>query len=82
MSNSVEFGELRQLLLDLGFRDFSTEKETILHHRPTDTLFVFRPYRGSDLVRSYNLDEVRNILDARGLMPAETFDSQFKKIPA
>ena len=80
--NSILFRELRQLLLALGFREFSGPQEIAFHHEPSDTLFVFRPYRPGDAVASYNLSEVKQILDARGFMPAEIFENQFNKAPA
>jgi hypothetical protein len=83
MTNSrIQFRDLRKLLLDLGFKEYSVEGATIFNHRTSDTLFVFRPYRPSDLVKSHNLFEVKDMLDARGLMSADTFDTQFKKAPA
>ena len=82
MKNSIKFGEVRQLLLDLGFREVSGPEQIVFRHEPSDTMFVFRPYRLSDPVTSYNLIEVKSMLDARGLMPAETFENQFRKAPA
>jgi hypothetical protein len=49
---------------------------------PSDTLFVFRPYRPADPVTGYNLDAVQSMLDARGLMSAAAFEDQFKKTSA
>lgn len=82
MKSNVKFRDLRQLLLDTGFREVSMSKEIAFHHQPSDTLFVFRPYRLADAVADYNLIEVKDILDARGLMPAEAFENQFRKTPA
>jgi hypothetical protein len=82
MTTRVTFAELRQLLLDMGFREVSRPEAIAFRHQPSDTLFVFRPYRASDPVASYNLLEVKDMLDARGLMSAETFENQFKKTPA
>ena len=82
MKNKIRFADLRQLLLDLGFREISGPTEIIFSHRPTDTLFVFRPYRAGDKVADYNLIEVKDMLDARGLLAEESFDDQFRKTPA
>jgi hypothetical protein len=82
MTNKITFAELRKLLLELGFREASRPEEIIFGHQPSDTLFVFRPYRPSDPVASYNLIDVKTMLDARGLMSAEAFEDQFKKKPA
>jgi hypothetical protein len=82
MKNRIKFGELRQLLLEMGFREVSGPEQSVFCHEPSDTLFVFRPYRPGDPVASYNLIEVKNMLDSRGLMSAESFENQFKKTPA
>lgn len=82
MKNNIKFGDLRQLLLKLEFGEYPEPAQIVFRHKPSGTLFVFRPYRPSDPVASYNLIEVKDMLDARGLMSAETFENQFKKTPA
>jgi hypothetical protein len=82
MTTRVTFGELRRLLLDTGFREVTGAEQVVFRHEPSDTLFVFRPYRPGDSVASYNLIEVKDMLDARGLMSADTFENAFKKTPA
>ncbi len=82
MSPDVKFSELRDLLTGLGFRYVSLPDASVFAHKASDTLFAFCPYQPSDRVRNYHLLDVRHKLDARGLMPAEAFDSRFKKTPA
>jgi hypothetical protein len=82
MKNDIRYTELRRLLLEIGFLEASGPKETVFRHVPSDTLFVFRPYQPGDPVAGYNLIEVKNMLDARGLMSGDTFESQFRKTPA
>lgn len=82
MRNKIRFGELRRLLLDVGFQEVSGPKQIIFQHLPSNTLFVFRAYRPSDPVTAYNLVEVKDMLDSRGLMSADAFESQFRKTPA
>jgi hypothetical protein len=82
VANRIKFGELRQLLLEIGFREATARQQVVFRHDPSDTVFVFRPYRPSDPVASYNLIEVKNMLDSRGLMSAEAFENEFKKAPA
>jgi hypothetical protein len=82
MTTRIKFGELRRLLLDTGFREVAGPEQIVFRHEPSDTLFVFRPYRPNDPVASYNLIEVKSMLDARGLMSAAAFENQFKKAPA
>jgi hypothetical protein len=82
MKNKIRFADLRRLLLDIGFREIARPTEVIFDHAPTDTLFVFRPYRPGDAVAEHNLIEVKDMLDARGLLAEESFDDQFRKTPA
>ena len=82
MNNRIKFSDLRRLLLDIGFSEVSTPDAVVFGHRPSDTLFVFRPYKPSEPVASHNLLDVRRMLDARGFMSAEAFENQFKKTPA
>lgn len=79
---SIKYADLRRLLLDLGFQEATGAREIAFRHAPSDTIFVFRPYRPSDAVATYNVMEVQDILDARGLMSATAFDDQFRKRPA
>jgi hypothetical protein len=82
MKNDVKFGELRRLLIDLGFSEASGAEELVFRHPLSDVLFVFRRYRPGDRVAEYNLLEVQRLLDARGLMAADTFESHLAKTPA
>ena len=82
MKNNTKFGQLRQLLLEIGFAEVSGPEQVVFRHEPSNTLFVFRPYRPGDSVTEYNLVEVQKMLDSRGLMSAETFENQFRKTPA
>lgn len=82
MKNKIKYRELRQFLLDIGFGETVLPSEVVFHHRPSDTLFVFRPYRADEAVANYNLAEVQSMLDARGLFSAEAFEHQFEKTPA
>lgn len=82
MPNKIKFGSLRQLLLEVGFKEFSRPDEIIFRHAPSDTLFVFRTYQPGDAVAGYNLIEVKDMLDSRGLMSGESFERQFEKTPA
>jgi hypothetical protein len=92
MKNKIEFRDLRRLLLDLGFHerkykesDFKEKlmpNAIVFDHGSSNTMFVFRDYRPTDPVANYNLNEVRMMLDSRGLMDASSFEEQFKKTPA
>lgn len=81
-TNRITFAELRRLLLEMGFFEYLDAEQIVFRHEPSDTLFVFRRYRPQDPVASYNLMDVSHMLDARGLMSTETFESQFRKTSA
>lgn len=81
-TSTVKFAELRRVLLDLGFKEVDDPKFLVFRHAPSDTVFMFRQYRDQDLVTWYNLASVREMLDQRGLMAAETFENHLKKSPA
>jgi len=82
MNSNVEFGALRELLSEMGFEEVAGPEQIVFRHQPSNTLFVFRAYRPADPVTRYNLVEVKDMLDSRGLMHAETFENQFRKTPA
>jgi hypothetical protein len=82
MKNEIQFRDLRQLLLGVGFHEVVRPDEIVFHHEPSGTMFVFRRYRPGDRVSDYNLIEVQDMLDARNLMSAETFANRFRKAPA
>jgi hypothetical protein len=79
VKNKIKFGDLRQLLLNVGFDEVTGSAEIIFRHEPSDTVFVFRPCRRADAVAGYNLIEVKDMLEARGFMSAGSFEGQFKE---
>jgi hypothetical protein len=82
MPTKIRFRDLRQLLLDVGFQEAAGAREIVFRHEPSDTIFVFRSYRSRDAVAEHNLIEVKDMLEARGLMSQDAFEMQFKKAPA
>ena len=81
-TSTVKFAKLRQLLLDLGFREAANAEARVFQHAPSDIVFVFRPYRIGDYVTAHNLASVQEMLDQRGLMDAAIFADRLKKTPA
>jgi hypothetical protein len=80
--SSIRFTQLRHLLDDLGFSEVRQEAGWRFEHDPSETVFLFRPYRPGDPVYEHDLLLVRSQLDWRGLMPADQFDDSLKKTPA
>ena len=80
--SSVTFGELRQLLVDLGFRASKRGKFWFFQHLPSETTFLFRPYRVRERVTLRDVNSTRFHLEWRGLLAPEAFDDLLKKATA
>jgi hypothetical protein len=50
-----------------------------LKHWPSDTIFLFRPYEESDRVKAGELWLIRKVLDERGLLEPESFETLLTK---
>lgn len=80
--STVSFAELRQFLLDLGFTAGKRGKFWFFEHSPSETTFLFRPYRARERVTVVDIDSTRFHLDRRGLLAPEAFDERLKKATA
>ncbi len=80
--STIAFDELRQVLLDLGFTQSKRGKFWFFEHTPSETTFLFRPYRLREKVTLVDLQSTRRHLDLRGVLDEHAFDSQFKKATA
>jgi hypothetical protein len=80
--STVSFAELRQFLLELGFTAGKRGKFWFFEHAPSETTFLFRPYRAREKVTLVDLHSTRFHLDQRGLLSPEAFDERFKKATA
>jgi hypothetical protein len=78
----LRFSTLRQLLIDLGFREQTNSASCIFEHEPTDTVLIFRAYQPREHVNWPDLVSVRRQLDERGLLAAESFDHRLRKASA
>ena len=54
--SNVTFAELQQLLLDLGFTVSKRGKGWFFEHAPSETNFLYRPYRARERVTLMDLD--------------------------
>jgi hypothetical protein len=81
-TSSVSFSQLRQLLLDLQFKEKQADTYWRFEHPSSGTLFVFRPYTLGDNVTVQDLATTRKHLDWRGLLSGNAFDDSLTKTPA
>lgn len=71
----IKFSDLRQILLDLGFRRFPVKKPFIgFYHDEADASLVFPSYRSNSWLAVHHLLQVRVYLDLKGLMDEDDFD--------
>ena len=71
----ITFGQLRQLLLDLGFTETVTPKSHVFFaHQPSGAEVALPIYRSNRIVLPHHLVSVRMMLDANGLMDKDDFD--------
>lgn len=80
--STVSFAQLRQFLLDLGFTVTKRGKFWFFEHAPSETTFLYRPYRAREKVTLLDIDSTRFHLDWRGVLEPEAFDDRLKKATA
>lgn len=78
-NDSIRFSQLRRILEKIGFSEIRQKKRRRFEHSPSETIFLFRPYRSTDVVFPHDLVQVKSQLDWRGLLTPEDFDSMTKK---
>jgi hypothetical protein len=80
--NNATFGDLHRLLKGLGFVQVPANGPYILfEHKPSDTLLPFRQHRPDEQVDAMNLAVVRKMLDERGLLERDDFESALRDTP-
>ena len=82
MPSEVTYGQLKSVLTSLGFREQRKAKGVALEHKPSDTLFLLRPYSEEDRLQVAEVAFVRLQLDERGLLPPQAFEELLAKAPA
>ncbi len=78
----MSFADLQGFLEGLGFETAVKPNGILFRHVPTETLLVFRTYQPRELVTAADLAVARKMLDERGILDAENFDSQLTKTSA
>ena len=82
MPERVTYGQLREVLLSLGFEETRRAEGIGLEHPESDTLFLLRPYKQSDPVQPAEVFQVRELLNARALLGADSFNRLLTRAPA
>jgi hypothetical protein len=80
--STISFAEFRQFLLDLGFTAVRRGNAWFFEHSPSETAFLFRPYRATEKVTLVDFQSTRRHLDLRGLLDEREFDDRFRKATA
>jgi predicted RNA binding protein YcfA (HicA-like mRNA interferase family) len=71
----MNFAQLRQLLLDMGFTETVTPKSHVFFaHQASGAEIALPIYRSNRIVLPHHLATVRIMLDAKGLMDKNDFD--------
>lgn len=71
----ITFGQLRQLLLDLGFTETVTPRSHVFFaHQGSGAETALPIYRANQVVMEHHLATVRIMLDGKGLMDGDAFD--------
>ena len=79
----VTFAELRQMLLDMGFRETVVPRSHVFFaHQPSGAEVALPIYRPDRIARPHHLISVRIMLDATGLMDRADFDDFVASISA
>jgi len=81
-TSKISFSRLRQFLAGLGFKEVEQKPYWRFEHAPSETIFIFRPYRLREKVNMPDLFIVKSQLDWRGLVAADAFDDSLQKTPA
>lgn len=82
MRQRVTYGQLRTVLREFGFKEIRRENGVALQHKKADILFLFRPYEDDDRISPAELLLVTQMLDDRGLLEPESFETLLTRAPA
>jgi hypothetical protein len=68
--------------MDLGFTQSKRGKFWLFEHAPSETSYLFRPYRLRERVTLGDLHMTRRHLDLRGVLAEQAFDDRLRKATA
>ena len=81
-NDNIRFDCVRKLLVDLGFVETVVSGPYLLYeHSPSGTLLPYRAYQPGDTMSWADLVMTRRLLDERGIMDEEEFESLLHKAP-
>jgi len=81
--NGIRFGELRELLLEVGFSESPQEQDRLRFKHPvTGTILLFRPYKSDEAVSQRDMVVVRRQLVDNGLIAGAAFDRFLERASA
>jgi hypothetical protein len=82
MRHRVTYGQLRTVLTELGFKEIRRKNGVALERKKSDILFLLRPYEDDDRITPAELFLVTQMLDDRGLLEPESFETLLTRAPA
>jgi hypothetical protein len=82
LARRITYGQLRRVLLEMGFRETRRDDGVALKHAKSGTIFLFRPYQETDRLQPAEIFLVTQELDARGLLEPESFEALLTVAPA
>jgi predicted RNA binding protein YcfA (HicA-like mRNA interferase family) len=75
MAEEVTYGQLSQVLLDLGFIEHTVPKSHAgYRHEESETVILLAPHASEDIARPLDVRYVRRVLNETGLLDAQEFD--------
>jgi hypothetical protein len=81
--SGIAFGELRDLLLELGFSESPQEQDRLRFEHPvTGTVLLFRAYGSGETVSQRDMVVVRRQLVDNGLIDEPAFDRFLERASA
>lgn len=80
-NSKVAFADLRDLLLELGFRE-TREKTRLIYRHPVGGTVLIRPYKAKDKVKLTDMLVVRQQLDYNGVLASDDLDRRLETMPA
>lgn len=79
--SEIRFSQLQAFLERLSFSGTGDNRGWRFEHEPSETIFVFRPYRRTERVYMPDLFGIRWQVDGRGVLPEQAFDESLTKTP-
>ena len=74
----IKFAQLQQTLKKLGFQEnWMKSSHVIFNHPQADALIVLSPHQSGDEIRQAYLRMVEKVLEGKGIMQREQFESLF-----